>query len=154
MYFFGSNCCNVIPFVSVVTFCCQWAEAQMTLLSVIKKCLSYLVYWKILFLLNTIIYDPVHHTFMCIYLNCAPLCLFMRMNYLYIKKKFICIYLHIYICTRIYVNVVFSFLTLTNLSCQNGGEFLIQANAQKGPKLQEDDNSTVFEHVEVGSLMI
>lgn len=104
MYFFGSNCCNVIPFVSVVTFCCQWAEAQMTLLSVIKKCLSYLVYWKILFLLNTIIYDPVHHTFMCIYLNCAPLCLFMRMNYLYIYKKKIhmhipaYIHLHTHIC--------------------------------------------------------
>ncbi|XP_059430669.1 serine/threonine-protein kinase TOUSLED [Corylus avellana] len=31
---------------------------------------------------------------------------------------------------------------------ENGGEFLIQANAQKGQKLLEDDNSTAFEHVE------
>lgn len=32
----------------------------------------------------------------------------------------------------------------------NGGEFLIQANTQKRQKLQEDDSSTVFEHVENG----
>uniref|UniRef100_A0A5B6ZYP2 Putative serine/threonine-protein kinase TOUSLED isoform X1 n=2 Tax=Davidia involucrata TaxID=16924 RepID=A0A5B6ZYP2_DAVIN len=30
----------------------------------------------------------------------------------------------------------------------NGGEFLIQANTQKRQKLEEDDRSTVFEHVE------
>ncbi|KAA8550116.1 hypothetical protein F0562_001800 [Nyssa sinensis] len=30
----------------------------------------------------------------------------------------------------------------------NGGEFLIQANIQKRQKLEEDDRSTVFEHVE------
>lgn len=94
------NFCNVIHFVSVVTFCCQWAEAQMSLSSPIKtgrerdygfkihwihlltKCLSHWVYWKIIFLLNTIIYYPVHPTFMCIYLSCAPLLIFMRMNYL------------------------------------------------------------------------
>lgn len=35
------------------------------------------------------------------------------------------------------------------LLCQNGGDFLIQANTQKRQKLQEDD-SAVFEHVEVG----
>ncbi len=38
--------------------------------------------------------------------------------------------------------------------CQNGGEFLIQANTQKRQKLQEDDSSTVFEHVEVGSCLM
>ncbi|KAK4279196.1 hypothetical protein QN277_016941 [Acacia crassicarpa] len=31
----------------------------------------------------------------------------------------------------------------------NGGEFLIQANTQKRQKLQEDDHSKIFEHVEV-----
>ncbi|XP_052118930.1 serine/threonine-protein kinase TOUSLED-like [Arachis duranensis] len=31
----------------------------------------------------------------------------------------------------------------------NGEEFLIQANTQKWLKLQEDDNSNVFEHLEV-----
>ncbi|XP_061338185.1 serine/threonine-protein kinase TOUSLED isoform X2 [Gastrolobium bilobum] len=33
----------------------------------------------------------------------------------------------------------------------NGGEFLIQANTQKRLKLQEHDNSNVFEHVEVAT---
>ncbi|KAF7831596.1 serine/threonine-protein kinase TOUSLED isoform X1 [Senna tora] len=32
---------------------------------------------------------------------------------------------------------------------QNGGEFLIQANTQKRQKLQENDKSNIFEHVEV-----
>lgn len=35
--------------------------------------------------------------------------------------------------------------------CQNGGEFLILANTQKRHKIQEDDDSNVFERVEVGS---
>lgn len=35
--------------------------------------------------------------------------------------------------------------------CQNGGEFLILANTQKRQKIKEDDDSNVFEHVEVGS---
>ena len=32
---------------------------------------------------------------------------------------------------------------------QNGGGFLIQANTQKRRRLQENDNSAVFEHLEV-----
>lgn len=43
------------------------------------------------------------------------------------------------------------FVTLKDLSCQNGGEFLIQANTQKRQKHPEDDNSIAFEQVEVGS---
>ena len=46
----------------------------------------------------------------------------------------------------------FFFLTFDGIVlCQNGGEFLILANTQKRQKLKEDDDSNVFERVEVGS---
>lgn len=32
---------------------------------------------------------------------------------------------------------------------QNGGEFLILANTQKRQRIQEDNNSSAFEHLEV-----
>lgn len=56
--------------------------------------------------------------------------------------------MHTHICES-----CFQFSNFDKLVLQNGGEFLIQANAQKGQKLQEDNTSTVYEHVEVGSLM-
>jgi hypothetical protein len=61
--------------------------------------------------------------------------------------------LHAYI--HIHVYTIFSFSDLDSIVlCQNGGGFLIQANTQKRQKLQEDDNSTVFECVEVCSCLM
>ena len=56
-------------------------------------------------------------------------------------------------CTCLYT--IFSFSDLDSIVlCQNGGGFLIQANTQKRQKLQEDDNSNVFERVEVCSCLM
>lgn len=41
-------------------------------------------------------------------------------------------------------------MSFSVLWCKNGGEFLIQANTLKRQKVQGDDNSPVFEHVDVG----
>lgn len=51
-----------------------------------------------------------------------------------------------------YYSYVFFFSVFDGIVlCQNGGEFLILANTQKRQKIQEDDDSNVFERVEVGS---
>lgn len=48
----------------------------------------------------------------------------------------------------------FSLLTFLLPLNQNGREFLIQANTQKRRKLEDDNSSTSFEHVEVYLIFI
>lgn len=82
-----------------------------------------------------------------IYFSCQVLCLTWFIIYKYA-------YIHINTSMRMLLSVFFFSDIDRTFLWQNGREFLIQANTQKRQKLRGDDDSTVFEHVEVGSRLM